>query len=717
METGHAAPALERQGHELASVPSLDPAQRTTDQLYRFLVESVTDYAIFAVSPSGIVVSWNPGAEHAFGYRRDQIVGSNFEVIFTAEDRAAGVPKGELRTAEVAGRTDIECWHVRSDGSRFRCANTVQPLRDAGGSITGFTKIVRDITERYLATEALRASEERLRLMLESVHDYALYSLSPRGTVTLWNMGAERLYGYSEKEMLGQNHARLFTLEDTEAGIPALELRRAAVLGNFADERWNVRKDGTRFFASGKVTQIDAAPLGDVARGFVKVSHDITERRRLESELRHEAFHDALTGLPNRGLLLEHLTRLLARTRRHKPESFGLLFFDVDNFKLVNDTFGHILADRLLIEIARRISATIRPEDILARLGGDEFGILIGDLEETGEAILVAERIQAALAVPFQIEEHEVTATASLGIAIGSAAYARPEHVLRDADIAMYEAKAAGRARYAVFDASMRERVVALQTIEAELNRALDRHEFRVAYQPIVVLETSNVVGFEALVRWQHPTRGFLPAAEFVPAAEAAGLITAIDRWVLQRACEQVRSRSASSGIAPILSVNLSSRDFLDADLVAHVQGILHATGIRATDLKFEITESALMDRSTLVTTLLANLRALGIEFYIDDFGTGYSSLSYLRHLPVSMLKIDRSFVETMTSDPGGAEVVRAIVSLAHTLELKVVAEGIETHAELDALRALGCDFGQGFYFSKGLDWNEAGEMLGRTLP
>lgn len=690
----------------------------SSGELYRFLVESVTEYAIFAVSPTGKIISWNTGAEHTYGYAPEEVLGRPFDLIFTPEDNAEAAPQAELEGALNDGRVDTERWHVRKDGTRFWGTNTLQPMRDGTGTLSGFTKIVRDTTDHYFAVEALRESEERMRILFESAEDYAIVSLSVTGHIETWNAGAQRLFGFTASEAIGEFLSLMYTRQDAALGVPEIQLAEASERGTSVDERWHVRKDGSRFFSTGRLSRVRARGSKLTDFGFVKVAHDITERKEMEDAMRHEAFHDGLTGLPNRSLFLEHLRRSIAQSFRNKSRSYAVFFLDLDNFKLLNDSLGHVIADRVLMAFAGRLARFIRAEDVVARLGGDEFALLIGDLGGPADALAVAGRLHAALAEIFLIEGREVYASASVGITFGTPEYTEPEQVLRDADVAMYAAKTEGRSRSVLFEAKLYREVVARHQLEGELRTAVRDDEFRTMYQPILALDNSRVVGFEALVRWDHPSRGWLSPAAFLPVAEESRAIIAIDRWVLRQACLDVTAwQNENRTFGPLtLSVNLSSRHFSDPLLVDQIAEVLRETGFSPTLLKLEITENSLMESSPYVATNLRELRRLGIQFYVDDFGTGYSSLTYLRDLPVSALKIDRSFVSTMLSDAGSREIVRSVVTLAHNFDLVAIAEGVETLEQMNALRALECEYGQGFLFSEPLRWSEASALASRPI-
>ncbi|HYY98953.1 MAG TPA: EAL domain-containing protein, partial [Pyrinomonadaceae bacterium] len=430
---------------------------------------------------------------------------------------------------------------------------------------------------------------------------------------------------------------------------------------------------------------------------------DITDRKRAEEQLLHDAFHDALTGLPNRALFMDHVKMAIQRSRRSGDRLFAALFLDLDRFKIVNDSLGHMVGDQLLVGIAHRLEACLRPGDTVARLGGDEFTILLEDLSENEDAIDVARRVQEAVTQPFNIGGHEVFTTASIGIALSTTGYERAEDLLRDADTAMYRAKMQGKKRHVVFDKAMHDRAMELLQLETDLRRAIQRREFFLHYQPIVSLETGKVASFEALVRWRHPERGLVMPGEFITVAEETGLIIPLGQWVLGEACRQMREWQKHYKIDEdvTVSVNLSSRQFSQADLTEQVASVLRETGLPAHSLKLEITESMVMENIDTAIDMLTQLRNLGVGISIDDFGTGYSSLSYLHRFPIDTLKIDRSFVTQMTDNTENAEIVRTIVTLARSLGMNVIAEGVETAAQLTQLRDLGCDFGQGYLFSK----------------
>ncbi len=445
---------------------------------------------------------------------------------------------------------------------------------------------------------------------------------------------------------------------------------------------------------------------------------DITPRKRAEEQVLHDAFHDALTGLPNRALFDDRLGRAIERGKRANRPRYAVLYLDFDRFKVANDSFGHTIGDKLLFASAQRLQLCLRSMDTVARLGGDEFVILLEDVGEAWEATRVAERIQAEIELPFDLDGHKVFISTSIGVVLGNKAYERTEQVLRDADIAMYRAKSEGRARFAVFDDAMRDRAMARLQIEGNLRGAIERHEFEVHYQPILRLDNDQLIGFEALVRWRDPERGLIPPGEFVPVAEENGLIIPLGDWVLFEACTQLARWQSDYPLNPPLtvSVNLSPRQFAQPGLPDRIQDILKETGVPASSLRLEITEGAIMEDPAQGAEMLRRLQAMGIEVEIDDFGTGYSSLSYLQQFPISTLKIDRSFVTRMGVRANGigrgTEIVRTILALAHQLGLAVIAEGVETQDQLARLREMNCEYGQGYLFSKPIPHDQAELLL-----
>jgi diguanylate cyclase (GGDEF)-like protein/PAS domain S-box-containing protein len=573
---------------------------------------------------------------------------------------------------------------------------------------------IRYAIERKQAEMALRESEERYALAVQGAHD-GLWD---------WNLKTGRIYfsprwksmlGYEDAE-IGDDPSEWFDRvhpEDLMMLRAEISAHQGGGTPHFKSEHRMLHKDGAyRWVLSrGIAVRRDAGPAHRMAGS----QSDITARKVAEKRLVHDAFHDALTGLPNRALFLDRLGMVIAHARRRGGHPYSVLFLDLDRFKNVNDSLGHNVGDELLVAVGRRLESLLRPGDTVARLGGDEFAILLDDVIDGTQATRVAQRVNRELAKPFGLRGHEVFVTMSLGIALGTSCdYERPEDVLRDADTAMYRAKAAGKDRHALFDRNMHDRAVALLQLENDLRRAIEREEFEVRYQPIVSLASGELDAFEALLRWHHPTRGLLQPESFISIAEDTGLIVPIGWWVLREACRQLAEWHAlrPAGRPLSVSVNLSGKQFMQTDLVKRIKRLLRESGVPTGSLHLEMTESTIMDHGEVSLAKLSQLRSLGVKLYIDDFGTGYSSLSYLHRLPVDALKIDRSFISYTGDGNGRSEIVHTIVTLARTLGMGVAAEGLETAEQVSLLRGLDCQFGQGYFFSKPIDRSAAGDLI-----
>ncbi|MBC1238443.1 GGDEF and EAL domain-containing protein [Nostoc sp. 2RC] len=462
-----------------------------------------------------------------------------------------------------------------------------------------------------------------------------------------------------------------------------------------------------------------AERTAELVKANQKLLTEITERKRVESQLLHLAFHDALTGLPNRAAFIDRLRHAINYSKRHSDYLFAVLFIDLDRFKVINDSFGHHKGDQFLLAIASRLEICVRSIDTAARLGGDEFTILLEGIQDVSDAIKVAERIEQELKLPFELDGQEIFTTASIGIALSSTInYERPEDVLRDADTAMYRAKILGRARYELFNSNMYANALAKLQLETDLRRAIERRELRVYYQPIVSLTSGLMLGFEALLRWEHPERGLLTPADFISIAEETGLIFSIGKWVLQEACSQMQAWRAShpANLLKKISVNLSLQQFSQPDLIEQIEQILESTGLNADSLVLDITESVIVENGDRVIAVLYQLREMGIQLSIDDFGTGYSSLGRLYNFPISLLKIDRSFISSINTSSRDLEIIEILVTLAHKLCVDVLAEGIETKEQLALLRKVNCEYGQGHFFSVPLN-SSAAEALIKANP
>jgi PAS domain S-box-containing protein len=548
----------------------------------------------------------------------------------------------------------------------------------------------------------------------------------------LYNSPAyQTVLGYSSEELKLTSSVEQIHPEDQQRVVEAAE--KARVTGRGERLEYRVRhKDGTWRILESVATAIPNEE-GQTER-LVIVNRDITERKRAEETLAHNALHDTLTNLPNRTLFLDRVRHVLALSQRHKSYKFAVLFIDLDEFKVFNDSLGHAAGDALLIQIARRLTVSIRgadtishsapmkgtstfaSEESLARLGGDEFTILLEDIRDCGDAIRVAERIQERLGIPFDVEGQEVVTTASIGIAFCGTSYVNSEDLVRDAEIAMYRAKREGKARCQVFDNAMHTFAVKRLRLETDLRRALELGEFRVHYQPLVSLQSGKITGFEALSRWQRP-EGLLSPAHFIQIADETGIILPMNRLLLREACLQLRAWHRQFPCNPPLtiSVNVTPKEFAQPDLAAQIGTILAEVGIDPSSIDVEITETIAMADPQRSSIVLSELKALGVRLSIDDFGTGYSSLSRLQGFPVDTLKIDRTFISKMDTDSETSEIVRIIVMLAHNLGLKVVAEGAETAQQVSLLKQLKCELAQGYFFARPGDHTAAQSLLMST--
>jgi diguanylate cyclase (GGDEF)-like protein/PAS domain S-box-containing protein len=534
--------------------------------------------------------------------------------------------------------------------------------------------------------------------LLDLAHDAILVWDLRTGEIRFWNRGAEELYGWNRADVLGRTPQAIL---QTRFPQPLAEINAVLV----STRRWegelvHTRHDGsTVVVASRWALQVD--DLGN-PRAVLGINSDITSRKRAEEALEHQALHDALTGLPNRTLFRDRLEHALAQANR-REQLVAVLFLDLDNFKVINDSLGHQTGDALLVEVAQRLRKCLRDGDTVARLGGDEFTVLLEEIDEESQADLVAERIGEALRVPIRLGDREVVVSASIGLALSTPRRIEPESLLRNADIAMYRSKAAGKARHSIFHSGMKKFAMERLDLETDLRRALELGQFRIHYQPILRLSDSKIAEVEALLRWERPGHGLMAPLTFIPVAEETGLIVPIGRWVIQEACRQAKIWTLAFPSDPplVMSVNLSARQFQDPGLVSDISQAVQAAGLEPCALKLEITESVAMHDIEASVLKLEALKALGIQLAIDDFGTGYSSLGYLRRFPVDTLKIDRSFVERIGVDIQDAAIVQSVVALAKTLHLSVVGEGIESRAQAAQLLALGCDRGQGYLFAR----------------
>jgi len=574
------------------------------------------------------------------------------------------------------------------------------PAEDGGAVVH-----LRDVSERRTAQEELRGREARYRRLFEDSRT-PLFALSAEGCFVEANRALEELLGRSREE-LQRLHVTELAVDATHMAQQLGELREQGAAVDVEVELR--RRDGselTCLLSAGAHVQED----GTVYHGALR---DITVQKKKQEALVRSALHDALTGLPNRVVFMDRLERLLKHSKRRSGYRFAVLFLDLDKFKQVNDTHGHHIGDQLLVAVARRLEQCVRQEDTVARIGGDEFAVLLDQVQDPSSVTLVVDRIRDSLGEPFSSEGREAGTTVSIGIALSVSGYDRAEDLLRDADSAMYRAKAAGRDGYVIFDADMHQRALAQRQLEHDLRDALTSEQLAVHYHPVVELDGGAVTGLEALIRWSHPERGILLPADFMPLAEQTGIIVDIGWWVLREACRQLRAwqlEYPGAAFSLTMSVNLSAKQFVHPELVTRIDAILTETGLDPHCLRLDLTEAVVMQNAALAAQLLGELRERGIQICIDDFGTGYSSLRELAGFPISTLKIDRSFIGQL--DGRGHEVVQSIIALGRSMAIDAIAEGVETPEQLEQLRRLGTKFAQGFLFSLPLDRHETTALL-----
>ncbi|HEY8562054.1 MAG TPA: PAS domain S-box protein [Pyrinomonadaceae bacterium] len=693
-----------------------EEALRESEKRSRDLFENANDL-IYTHDLQGCFTSLNRAGEKITGYTRAEVVntGFNFARVVAPEY----LPTARQMTADkLAGKppTTYELEIIAKDGQRVSLElSTRLILRD--GKPIGVQGIARDITERKRAEISLHKMVSLLTSTLESSNE-GIVVINFDGEIVVHN-----------KKFLEMWRIPPEVIE--RKSVPAvLDFIRPQLTDplRFEQETMQLYEDPlatclmTVKFKDGRVFERYSQPQFQegVPVGRVCAFRDITERVRAEERLLHYARHDALTNLPNRPQFMNHLEAAVERSKQEADFRFAVLFLDLDRFKIINDSLGHIVGDKLLMAIAKRLEHCVRPRDVVARLGGDEFTILLNRSGDHGDVVQIAERIQNALSEPFTIDSYEIFTSASIGLIISDEATARQaEDYLRDADTAMYRAKEAGKARYEIFDHAMHVRNMGLLRVENDLRKALERKELRVFYQPIANLQTGEIEEFEALIRWQHPEYGLVEPNEFIGVAEETGLIIPIGKWILEEACRQITVwQNLFPRAKPLsVSVNLSAKQLMHPSLTAQVREILAKTGLKARYLNLEVTETTVMEHSEPALNVLNDFNALGISLSTDDFGTGYSSLSYLHRFPFNRLKIDRSFVNKMDSDAKSGEIVRTIVTLAENLHLGAVAEGIETEEQLRQLQTLGCQFGQGYLFSRPVSVREAEKLLSKGLP
>ncbi|UVC28738.1 bifunctional diguanylate cyclase/phosphodiesterase [Pantoea sp. SOD02] len=806
--------------------------QREQEQRFRMLVEGVSDYAIYMLDLDGNVENWNVGAQRAKGYVAEEIVGQHFSRFYSAQDRLNHIPEKNLTTAFKTGRFEDEGYRYRKDGSAFWAHVIIDAIRDDAGKLIGYAKITRDCTEQQALLRKQYEQEKNFRLLVEGVRDYAIYMLDVQGRVVNWNNGAQRAKGYVADEIVGQHFSVFYGSAERNANAPEANLGIALKTGRFEDEGWRYRKDGSAFWAhvvieairdesgkligfakitrditerreneqqllrardlaqsqSAKMSELSgfldtiisnipscvivedaisreilmvndkaeqlfgvnkalimhkrphecmSAELGDyfnsladvalrsegihsreqllLTAGGERILHtrattisgkdmrqnyvmliveDVTDQREADARIRHMAHHDNLTSLPNRVLFRQKLSEAL-RVDNQNNQVSATLCLDLDNFKNVNDALGHQIGDDLLRVVAKRLRSALRDHDTLARIGGDEFAIVLPNVRSADEAAVVAQRLIEGIRPPINVEGHNLSVGLSVGIALTSQATNTPEHMLRCADMALYEAKRNGRNRFEHFTIEMDDQARSRRVIENDLRDAISGRQLKLYYQPIT--DEKGIIGYEALMRWHHPIKGLIMPNDFIPIAEETGLIHMLGAYALYEACREAQSWNTEQSV----SVNLSPLQFKNSSLVSVVEGALRESGLAPHRLEVEITESVLLDDTLGNIRTLQSLKTLGVQIALDDFGTGYSSLSYLRSFPFDKIKIDKSFINDMGDSREALAIIRAITGMSRSLDIQITAEGVESGEQYAKLREEGCTLFQGYFFGR----------------
>jgi len=677
----------------------------SSERRYRRLFEE-SRHALYITTREGDFVDVNRSMLDLFGYSRRELVRLSAGSLYadrSSRERFQAVveEKGSVR--------DHEVQLLDSESRRLECLVTATARRGPEGQVIGYEGIIEDVTERKRSTEALRQSEQYYRSLIENALD-TITILDGDGTITYESPAVERVLGYVPEELVGKSVFD-YLHPDEIARVKDVFRRSSGLAGvtETVEIRFRHRDGGWRTLEAVGNNLLDDPAVG----GVVVNARDVTQRKEAEERLLYDAFHDRLTGLPNRALFMDRLRQLVKRGGREGTPGFTVLFLDADRFKVVNDSLGHGVGDQLLVELGRRVESCLRPGDTVARVGGDEFAVLLDGSGEPREAEHVAARIHESMTRPFEVARRAVYVTVSIGIAVSADRYRRAEEILRDADIAMYRAKDGGRARTEVFDRTMHDQAMAVLELETSLRRAVDSQEFQLLYQPIVSLRTGALLGYESLIRWQHPQRGLLPPSEFLSVAEETGLIVPMGWWTLRQAAEQARLWWDAKRGGPYVAVNLSATQLSQPDLVDRIREIIDEVGVEPSALRLELTENVIMQQAEATSRTLSRLRELGVALMIDDFGMGYSSLSYLHRFAADTLKIDSSFIADIGPNCENSEIVRTIVALADELGMEVVAEGVETEDQFRAVRTLGCGSAQGYLLARPLPAGHADASLG----
>lgn len=710
--------SFDKDAHMLASVAdhlalaisrnATEQALRQSEKKHRAIFENATE-GIFQISLDHDLMSANPAMARIFGYDSVEDLMAEargfLQRIITAEDRVRLLS----RALQHGSAQNVEFDSIMADGRKLWVSMNMRTVKRPDGSISHLEGSVRDVS--------MRKKAER-KLAIQKGLFQQLFDNSPQGILLLGKDGAPMDINPSFTSLFGYEKNDLHSLFEMLLHPDSLEESFAfisTVLGGTS-----VSTETQRRTKDGRVIPVSMLGYPYVLEGTISgaffIFSDISQRKNYEDQLTRQALRDNLTGLPNRVLFMDRLNRAMTRQQRNIGYRFAVLMIDLDSFKRVNDTLGHQAGDQLLQEVASRLTNCLRTVDTVARMGGDEFAVLLEDFQSNQEAIGITRRLLDTVRQPLTIMEREVLVSASVGVVLQTTRYSSPNDLLRDADISMYRSKELGKNQFKVFSKSMYEHVVQTVQLENDLRRALIEDEFELFFQPIFAVREHQLKGFEALIRWNHPQRGALTPNSFIGVAEETGLITDIGKWVMHRGCRTLAEWHEKYPTLDLtMALNLSPKDLLQASLIPVLTDLLHETGLKARQIKLEITETAVMDNPEQATSRLERLQKMGFQIAMDDFGTGYSSLSYLQRLPIDILKIDRTFVQTMLENPNNLEIIKAIIGLGKILDLRIVAEGVETDKQLETLQQLGCDLAQGYLLGRPMSKAQAEELLTKS--
>lgn len=680
---------------------------KASEARFRGLVESSSDW-IWEIDANARYVYASPKVEDLLGYAPAEVLGKT-PFDFMPPEEAGRVSQAFAGiVAERRPFQALENRNLHKDGRIVVLETSGVPILNHDGDLLGYRGVDRDITARKRAEKVIQESTQRLSLHFQQT-PLAVIEWDTDFRVVDWNPAAEKIFGYTKAEAVGRHALELILPESVKPRVAQVWENLLTGQGEFRSTNENLAKDGKTIYCEWYNTPLMDAD-GRVI-GVASLAHDVTEQKRAAERINHLAYHDDLTGLPNRTLFKDRLSHAFTMADR-KKRLVGVLLLDIDYFKDVNDTLGHEAGNMLLQAVARRLQDGLRASDTVARFGGDEFAVIIAEVEHADDVVQVAQHIVDGFKEPFDIFGHELFVTLSMGITLYPLDDGNVENLLRNADSAMYAAKAACRDCYRFYAASMTAHATERLNLQAGLRHALDQGEFILHYQPQLDIGSNRITGVEALVRWQHPEKGMVSPAQFIPAAEATGLIVPLGEWVLRTACLQAKAWH-DQGLPPMrMAVNLSARQFREPLFPHRVLEILNETGLDPQYLELEITESILADGLESVSTVLQEFKRAGITIALDDFGTGYSSLSYVKRFPIDKLKIDQSFVRDMLTSASDASLVRAVIAMARALRLTVIAEGVEMQGQLDSLRAEGCDEIQGYHIARPMPAEQAADLI-----